>query len=65
MPSYLKGDLVKLNPPGLEVRLNSPLVSYAIQALMDGNGEIVADSHSSGTNTMLLPAHVAQQRHSR
>jgi hypothetical protein len=51
--AYFKSDLVKLNPPGLEVHLNSPLVSYAIQALVGGDGELLADSHASGTNTML------------
>lgn len=45
----LKSDLVKLNPLGLEVYLNSPLVSYAIQALVGGDGELLAGSHSSGT----------------
>ena len=50
--AFLKGDLKKLFPesPGrLEVYLDSPLVSRAIQALMDGDGELLKGSDPSAT----------------
>ena len=50
--AFLKGDLKKLFPesPGrLEVYLDSPLVSRAIQALMDGDGELLKGDDPSAT----------------
>jgi hypothetical protein len=52
--AYLKSDLVELNPLRLEMYVDSPLVSYAIQTLVGGNGELLQDSHS--TTTMLVLA---------
>ena len=43
--AFLDDELVKLSATGLEVRLHSPPVSRAIQALVDGDGELV-----TGTN---------------
>ena len=50
--AFLKGDLKKLFPESsgrLEVYLDSPLVSRAIQALMDGDGELLKGSDPSAT----------------
>jgi hypothetical protein len=47
--AFLEDDLVKLSATGLEVHLDSPLVSRAIQALMDGDGELLKDDDPSAT----------------
>ena len=47
--AFLEDDLVKLSETGLEVRLDSPLVSRAIQALMDGDGELLKGDDPSAT----------------
>jgi hypothetical protein len=47
--AFLEGDLVKLSETGLEVYLDSPLVSRAIQTLMDGDGELLKSDDPSAT----------------
>jgi hypothetical protein len=48
--AFLEDDLVKLSKTGgLEVHLDSPLVSRAIQALMDGDGELLKGDDPSAT----------------
>jgi hypothetical protein len=47
--AFLEDELVKLSETGLEVHLDSPLVSRAIQALMDGDGELVKGDNPSAT----------------
>jgi hypothetical protein len=47
--AFLEDDLVKLSETGLEVHLDSPLVSRAIQALMDGDGELLKGDDPSAT----------------
>ena len=47
--AFLEDDLRKLSETGLEVHLDSPLVSRAIQALMDGDGELLKGEDPSAT----------------
>ena len=47
--AFLEDELVKLSATGLEVHLDSPLVSRAIQALMDGDGELLTGNNPSAT----------------
>jgi hypothetical protein len=47
--AYLENDLVNVGANGQNRTLNSPLVSCAIQALLDGDGELVKDLDSSAT----------------
>ncbi len=47
--AFLEDDLEKLSATGLEVHLDSPLVSRAIQALMDGDGELLRGDDPSAT----------------
>jgi len=47
--AFLEDDLEKLSETGLEVHLDSPLVSRAIQALMDGDGELLRGDDPSAT----------------
>ena len=47
--AFLEDDLVKLSETGLEVHLDSPLVSRAIQALLDGDGKLLTRDNPSAT----------------
>ena len=47
--AYLENDLVKTGANEQNRTLDSPLVRFAIQALLDGNGELVKDLDSSAT----------------
>jgi hypothetical protein len=47
--AFLEDELVKLSETGLEVHLDYPLVSCAIQALVDGDGELLKGVDPSAT----------------